>query len=69
MSGTRTTILFMDFQGWAGNLYALYQYEDIFVSKLLYTIQLPTTHGLFFNFLEDKALDWLFAITVGNSDN
>jgi hypothetical protein len=52
--------------GWNGSLFALYGYDDIFVSKLICTISLPVSEAGMETFLsnEDPSLDYLLYFTV-----
>lgn len=63
--GTRSAIEFMDVKGWDASLFALYPFGDIYVSKHVNTISLPTTEAGMMTFLSDddktRSLDYLTA--------
>ncbi|KAF9957986.1 hypothetical protein BGZ70_009354 [Mortierella alpina] len=61
--GIKSPILFFDFQGWHGSLFALYAYEDIFVSKYLGPVALPRSRNGLKIFLQGETLQTLFMFT------
>ncbi|KAG0197649.1 hypothetical protein BGX28_008857 [Mortierella sp. GBA30] len=48
----KSTILFLDFQGWYGSLFALHPFEDIFVAKYLGSVELPRSPSGLRRFLQ-----------------
>ncbi|KAG0340410.1 hypothetical protein BG004_006418 [Podila humilis] len=56
----KSTILFLDFQGWHGSLFALYPFEDIFVSKYLASVELPRSTSGLKRFLQSDTLELLY---------
>lgn len=62
--GIRPTILFMTFKG---DVYALYQFGDIFVSKLVKQVILPHDQGSLEKFLTEK--DEALGIILGVEDH
>ncbi|KAF9968593.1 hypothetical protein BGZ73_009219, partial [Actinomortierella ambigua] len=59
-SGVKSTLLFLDFQGWHGSMFALYPFEDIFVSKYLGSVELPRSEGGLKRFLQGDTLNLLY---------
>ncbi|KAF9957653.1 hypothetical protein BGZ72_001567 [Mortierella alpina] len=61
--GIKSTLLFLDFQGWHGSLFALYPFEDVFVCKYLGPVALPRTKSGLQKFLKGGTLETLFTFT------
>jgi len=55
--------------GWTGQLHVLYPYEDIFVSRQVGEIVLPTTEEELLGFLKGGSLDILLDIVVVSNNN
>ncbi|KAF9099641.1 hypothetical protein BGX27_000548 [Mortierella sp. AM989] len=59
-SGLKMEILYFDYQGRNGSMFALFLYQDIFVSKYIQSVELPTTMAGLKRFLRGDALKLLF---------
>ncbi|KAF9578377.1 hypothetical protein BGW38_005854, partial [Lunasporangiospora selenospora] len=62
-SGLKSALLFLDFQGWHGGLFALYPFEDVFVSKYLGSVELPRSERGLKRFLQGDTLKLLYIFT------
>ncbi|KAF9087333.1 hypothetical protein BGX27_002956, partial [Mortierella sp. AM989] len=60
----RLDMLYMDIQGWNGSLFSLYRYEDIFVSKYLKTVNLPSSKSGMKKFLSGDDLEVILTFLV-----
>ncbi|KAF9273295.1 hypothetical protein BGZ68_001638, partial [Mortierella alpina] len=58
--GIKSPILFFDFQGWHGSMFALYAFEDVFVAKYVGAVGLPRTKSGLQKFLKGETLELLF---------
>lgn len=52
--------------GWHGSLFALYPFEDIFVSKYLGSVELPRSQSGLKRFLQGDTLNLLYAFAVSD---
>ncbi|KAI8602429.1 hypothetical protein EDD21DRAFT_75566 [Dissophora ornata] len=59
-SGLKLNILYFDYQGWNGSMFALFPYGDIYVSKYIESVELPRTKAGLRRFLRGETLELLF---------
>ncbi|KAF9995393.1 hypothetical protein BGZ79_010917 [Entomortierella chlamydospora] len=58
-SGLKLNVLFFDYQGWNGSMFALFSYGDIYVSKYIESVELPRTKAGLRRFLRGETLELL----------